>query len=126
MCSIYAHKKEHQSSCDDGSSGGVCPLPSNSTTEVLYLLGATIDFIGYWLKSLENNFIERCNMYVFNMNNCFRKSQLNFLKTHSKEKRKLLLHAIGGGWYANKLGQNLPPLKRRRSSKKVQKQEDEI
>ena len=33
MCSIDAHEKEHPSSCNDGSSGGVFPLPSNSTTE---------------------------------------------------------------------------------------------
>ena len=29
MCSINAHEKEHQSSCDGGNSGGGCPLPSN-------------------------------------------------------------------------------------------------
>ena len=29
MCYIYAHEKEHQSSCDDGSSGGGFPLPLN-------------------------------------------------------------------------------------------------
>ena len=65
MCSIYANEKEHQSYCDDGSIGGGCPLPSNSTTRGLYLLGATMDFIGYWLKTLEHSFIEGCNMYVF-------------------------------------------------------------
>ena len=45
MCYIDVHEKEHQSSCDDGSSSGVCPIPSNSTTEALDLLGATIYFI---------------------------------------------------------------------------------
>ena len=43
-----------------------------------------------------------------------------------REKRKKILHAIGGGWYINKLGQKLPPLKKRRLSKKSQKEEDEI
>ena len=38
-----------------------------------------------------------------------------------KEKRKSLLHAIGGGWYLKKLGQKLPPLKKRKLSKKAQK-----
>ena len=52
MCSIDAHKKEHQSSCGDGSSGGGCPLLSNSTTEALVLLGEIIYFIGCWLKYL--------------------------------------------------------------------------
>ena len=33
MCYIDEYEKEHQSySCDDGRSGRVCPLPSNSTT----------------------------------------------------------------------------------------------
>ena len=57
ICSIDAHEKEHQSSCDDGSSGGGFPIPSNSTTEVLNSLGATMDFIGCCLKALEHNFI---------------------------------------------------------------------
>ena len=36
MCSIDSSEIEHQSSsCDDGSSSGGCPLPSNSTTAVL-------------------------------------------------------------------------------------------
>ena len=35
----------------------------------------------------------------------------------TKEKRKSLLHAIGGGWYVDKLGQKFPPLKKRKSRK---------
>ena len=33
-------------------------------------------------------------------------------KPSPKEKRKSLLHAIGSGWYVEKLGQKLPPLKK--------------
>ena len=33
-------------------------------------------------------------------------------KTSTKEKRRSLLHTIGGGWYMDKLGQNLSPLKK--------------
>ena len=73
MCYIGAHEKEHLSSYDDGSSGQGCPIPSNSTIEALDSLSATIDFISCWLKSLEHNFIERCNMYIFNMNKLFQK-----------------------------------------------------
>ena len=43
-----------------------------------------------------------------------------------KEKRKLLLHSIGGSWYVEKLGQKLPPLKKSKLSKRSQKEEDEI
>ena len=38
-----------------------------------------------------------------------------------KGKRKSLLNAIGGGWYVEKLGQNLPPLKKSKLSKKAPK-----
>ena len=41
-------------------------------------------------------------------------------KPSPKEKRKPLLHAIGGGWYVNKLGQKLPPLKKGKLGKKGQ------
>ena len=67
MCYIDAHEKEHLSYFDDDSSCGGCPLPSNSTTDTLVSLGATIDSIGCCLKSLEQSFIERCHMYLFNM-----------------------------------------------------------
>ena len=43
-----------------------------------------------------------------------------------KEKRKSLLNAIGGGWYVYKLGQKLPPLKKRKLSKRPQKEEYKI
>ena len=36
MCSIDAYEIENQShGCDNGSSGGGCPLPTNSTTSAL-------------------------------------------------------------------------------------------
>ena len=61
-------------------------------------------------------------MYVLNMNKLFQKISVELNKQPSpKEKRKSLLHAIGGGWYVNKLGQKLPPLRISRLSKKPQK-----
>ena len=98
MCSIYEYEKEYQSSCDDVISGGGCPLPSHSTTEALDLLGATIGFIGFWIKALEHNFIKRCNMYLFNMNKLIQKTPVELPKQPSpKEKRESLLHAFSGG-----------------------------
>ena len=36
MCYIDEYEKDNQSSsCDNGISGRVCPIPSNSTTEAL-------------------------------------------------------------------------------------------
>ena len=72
MCSIDAHEKNPSEHGFGRSSGGY-PLPSNSTTEASYLLGATINFIGFWLKALKQNFLERCHMYVFTMKTLFLK-----------------------------------------------------
>ena len=55
-----------------------------------FFLDATINFIGYWLKSIEHNVIERCNMYVFNMNIFFRKYQLNFLNNPVQRKTRIV------------------------------------
>ena len=38
-------------------------------------------------------------------------------KPSPKEKRKLLLHSIRGGWYIKTLGQKIPPLKKSKLSK---------
>ena len=78
MCSINVHEKEHQYSCDYVRRGEGCPLPSNSTTEALHLLGATIYFINFWLKYFEHNFIERCNLYYHNMDKLFQKIPVKF------------------------------------------------
>ena len=42
-------------------------------------------------------------------------------KPIQKEKLESLLHAIGDGCYVEKLGQKLPPLKKRKLSKKNKK-----
>ena len=62
MCYIDAHEKNQQSYIDDVSSGGGNVLPSNSTTEALVSLSATIYFVDCWLKWLEQNSLERSNM----------------------------------------------------------------
>ena len=66
-------------------------------------------------------------MHVYNMKNLFQKIQVELPKQPSpKENRESLLHSIGGGWYVKKIGQKLPTLKKRRLSKKQQKEEDKI
>ena len=57
-------------------------------------------------------------MYVFTIKTLFQKIQVETTKQPcTKKKHQSLLHAIGGGWYAKKLGQKLPPPKRRKLSK---------
>ena len=52
---------------------------------------------------------------------------MNFLNNLiQRKKHQSLLHTIGVGWYMNKLGQNLPPLNKRKLIKKSQEKEDKI
>ena len=127
MCYIGAYKKEHQSSsCDDESICGGCPLPKNSMIEALESLGATVCFIGCWLKALEHNFLELCDFYTHYLEELFQNIPVELPNQPSpKEKGKSLLHAIRGGWYVEKLGQKLPPLKKRKLFKKWKKRKIE-
>ena len=47
-------------------------------------------------------------------------------KPSPNEKLRSLLHAIGGGWCVEKLGQKLPLLNERKISKKIQEEENKI
>ena len=121
-CVLSMQIKNNPSEHGYGSSGGGYPLPSNSTTESLASLSATIDFIVCWLQALEQNFLERCNMYIFDVEKLLQKISVELPKPPiPKENHQSLLHAIGGGCYMNKLGQKLPPLRKRKLRKKTQK-----
>ena len=54
-------------------SGGGNALTSNSTTEALVSLSATIDFIDCWIKYLEQDSLERSNIYFKTMECMFQK-----------------------------------------------------
>ena len=56
MCSIDAHDKQQPSSVDDGLNSGDNALPSNLTTEALYSLGATFDFIDCGIKCFNKKY----------------------------------------------------------------------
>ena len=58
-------------------------------------------------------------MYTHFMKELFQKIPVELPNQPSpKEKFQSLLHDIGGGWYVEKLVQNLPPLKKSKLSKK--------
>ena len=61
---IDAHEKCHSYYFYDGISGGGDVLPSNSTTEALVSLSATINSIDCWRQVLEHNYLERSNMFL--------------------------------------------------------------
>ena len=52
---IDTHEENNQSVNDDGISGGVYIIPLNSTTEALFPLSVTLDFIGCCLQAPEHN-----------------------------------------------------------------------
>ena len=56
MCSITAHNKLQPTYVDDASSGGGRAIPKNETTAALESLGATLNFIDFWLKLFHNNY----------------------------------------------------------------------
>ena len=66
-------------------------------------------------------------MYIFDIKKMFLKIAVELPKSSSsKEKHQSLLHAIGGGWYVNKLCQKLPPLNKRIISNNSQEEKDII
>ena len=56
MCSINAHDKLQPTQIDDSSRIGGRKIPKNETTAALEVLGATLNFIGCWLKQFHNNY----------------------------------------------------------------------
>ena len=76
MCFIDAHEKHQPSYVDDISSGGGNELQQNSTTDALVSLSATINFIDCCLKILEQNILERSNIYFETMECMFQKTPI--------------------------------------------------
>ena len=71
--------------------------------------------------------MESCNLHVHNIEKLFHKTPVELpYQPSPNEKRKSLLYDIGGACYVEKLGQKLPELKRNKSGKKNQKEEDKI
>ena len=80
MCSTDAYEKQQPSSINDVSSFGGNALPSNSTTEALVSLIATINFIDCWLKRLEHNDLECSNIYFKTLEFMFQKIPVKLSK----------------------------------------------
>ena len=55
-------------------------MTSNSTTEALDSLGATFDFIDFWLKGFYQNYQARSNIYSEDMQYLFKKTPVQHPK----------------------------------------------
>ena len=103
MCYIGAHEKEHTTSDDYGSIGGVNTLPSNLTIEALASLGSTINFIGCWLKFVDQNYPACSNICIETMLDLLNQITVQLPKSLMLNgKIQSLLHIIGGYWYMKK------------------------
>ena len=75
------------------------PIPKNATTEALEALGATLNFIGIWLKLLNQNCEVRCGMYNRAMKNMFQTiSRIKSKPLSQGKKTEGLITETGCGW----------------------------
>ena len=63
MCSMIALDKQQPTHVENESSGVGLPAPKNSTKEALEALGATLNYIDFWLKMFHQNDEEIYMMY---------------------------------------------------------------
>ena len=75
ICSIISHAKEQPFYEDEERSIGDRPIPKNETTEALESLGATLNFIDFWIKLFHHNYEIRWKMYNKDMKCFFRSTR---------------------------------------------------
>ena len=69
------------------------------TTEALEALGFTLNFIGIWIKLLEDNYEKRSGIYNKFMKEMFKQIPTTMSKPLSpKQKVQKIMTEIGGGW----------------------------
>ena len=103
ICYLVSHDKLQLDYKDYESSIGDRAIPDDATIKTLEELGATINFIGIWLKLLRENFDARCEAYINAMKVMFMKiPQTIQISLNPKQKVQKLMTDIGGGWYMEK------------------------
>ena len=103
MCSLVDHDRLQLDYKDDESSILDRKIPDDATIKTLEALGATINFIGIWLKLIPGTFNPRCDAYINTMKVMFSKiPQIIKISLTPKQKSPKLMTDIGGGWYMEK------------------------
>ena len=104
MCSLVAHDKKLPAYEDDESSIGYRLITKHVTTEALGALGSTLNFIGMWLKLLEENYDARHVAYITARKEMSKQTPITMIKIiTTKQKFQKLMTYIGGGRYMEKL-----------------------
>ena len=77
--------------------------------------------------NFREKYFDRSESYSIAMKEVFKKIPQNVeKKLTSREKNQKLMTDIGGGWYLKKCKRGLPPLERKKLSKKAQERHDYI
>ena len=127
MCSLVAHDRLKPDYWYYVSSIGDGAIPNDATIKTLEAFGATFNFIDIWLKLLREYYCAQSESYINSMKYMFMQIPQNVeIALTPKEKIQKLLTDIGGGWYMAKSSRGLPPLKRKKLSKKAQERQDYI
>ena len=104
MCSIVSHDKKQPSYEDEEISIWDRPIPKNATIEALESLGATLNFIGIFIKLFDGNYEVICGKYNKAMEKMLQKIPTIKSKPHIQGKKlQKLLTEIGVGWYMEKI-----------------------
>ena len=90
-------------------------------------MGATINFIGIFLKLLDENYGHIRVTYSKAMKDMYKQiTKTTTKKVSPRQKVQKLMTEIGGEWYMEKSTKGLPPLRRPKLSKKAQEKEYKI
>ena len=125
MCSVVSHDKIQPAFEDYERSIGDRLITKHGTTESLKKLVATFNFIGIWLKLLEDNYDAIRVACSTAMTDMFKQIPTTMTKPLSKRKKvQKIMTEICGGWYMEKITKVITPLKRPKLIKKAQDKED--
>ena len=72
MCSINSHNRQQSTYVDDSRSAGGRAIPKNATTTALKSLGATLNFIYFWIKHFQHDYQKGFIMYHESMIELFK------------------------------------------------------
>ena len=98
MYSLVAHNKKLPAYEDDESIIGYRLIPQHVKIDSLEALGDTLNFIGIWLKLLEDNYDTRRISYITPMKDMLKQIPLTMIKSLTpKQKLQKIMTEIGDG-----------------------------
>ena len=127
MCSLVSHNRLQNDYKDDEISIGDRAIPNYATVKELNALGAIFNFIDIWIKLLRENYFDRSESYSIYMEEMFKQVPKNVERAlTSREKKSKIDYRYWGWMVFEKCEKGIPPLKRKKLSKKAQERHDLI